>query len=194
MIKYLLMDVHGVLTDGKERKRMVAYLEKRRGMHRRKHNVMWKKYINELDDGKMQPSSYLKIVNGTFGTDFSVREYYGLFLKRIKVNHALLRKLRSVKNVCIVSDTLSPITSGLDALFGRQFSKYRKFYSFRYGKGKPEGLLGVVVRKLGARPKDCLLVDDSKKNIRTAKKAGLNAVLFRNNKALFREFRRFGII
>jgi len=193
MIKYLLVDVHGVLTDGREGRRMVAYLEKKRGMDGAEHTALWKKYVSDLDDGKKLPKDYLKVVNKTFGTKFSVSEYYGLFLKGIRVNRALLRRLKAIKGVCIVSDTLPPITSRLDALFGRQFAKYRKFYSFRYGKGKPRGLLNVVVRKLGARPGECLLVDDSRKNIAAAKGAGLNAVLFRGNKKLFRDLKKFGV-
>ncbi|MBU3896562.1 MAG: HAD-IA family hydrolase [Nanoarchaeota archaeon] len=195
MIKYILLDVHGVLTDGNERKRLLTHLRRKRGINYTLHNLIWQKYINDLDKKIKIPKDYIKIINNTFNTHFSIKEYYGMFLKQIKTNNILLKKMNNItdKKICIVSDTLPPISSGLNKVFGPDFKKYKKFYSFRFGATKAEGLLKQVLINLKAEPAECLLIDDSEKNIEVAIKTGINGIVFKTNKALFNELQKLDI-
>ena len=102
-LRYLLLDVHGVLTDGKERKRFIALMGKKHKMDCDKHNSLWVSHLSDLDTGKEKPGEYIKAVNRTFHTRFSAKEYYGTYLKQIKRNRPLIRKIDEVKYVFILS-------------------------------------------------------------------------------------------
>jgi len=186
ILEYILLDVHGVLTDGNERKRFLSQMKNKYDMDYDQHNSLWVKHIGNLDKKIVKPSDYIKVVNKTFHTNFTVNEYYEFFLKQIKVNEILMKKLNETEiKVCIVSDTLFPISSGLNKIFGRQFQAYKKFYSFQLGVTKAEGMLDIVIKRLSIRPEKCLFIDDNSRNIEVARELGIHALLFKTNKELF---------
>src|SRR5258708_20576011 len=185
-IKYILLDVHGVLTDGNERKRFLAKMEETYNIDYDQHNMLWVSHLDELDRGKEKVSEYIRVVNKIFHTHFSPKEYYDLFLQQIVVNKALLRKLHTIKNkIYIVSDNVSGISVGLNNVLGKDFRKYKKFYSCKLVLTKAYGLLQIVVEKLKIKPEECLFIDDNKTYTEAAKKKGIDTMLFRTNKALF---------
>src|SRR3989344_3303233 len=71
-IKYLLVDIHGVLTDGQERKRFLEQMSTDYGMDYEKHNSLWANHIEALDVGQETATEYLTLVNNTFHTQISV--------------------------------------------------------------------------------------------------------------------------
>ena len=188
---YIFLDVHGVLTDGNERKRFLAQMEERYGMEYKQHNSLWNAHLDRLDKGLEKASGYVSAINRTFHTHLSVNDYYGMFLKQIKVNKALMEKLDEIGvKVCIVSDNLLPISTGLNKILGQRFQKYRKFYSFQLGVTKMGGMLQSVLKRLETKPGKCLLIDDSKKNIEAGKEIGIHALLFKTNRELFFELEK----
>lgn len=193
VFKHILLDVHGVLTDGKERERFIAHMKKAYGMNTQEHNSLWVNNIDALDKKIKKESDYLKNINKTFNTNISVKEYYRIFLRYIKINKTLINKLEKIKNyqICIVSDNTPEISKGLPTIFGLSFKKYRKFFSFQLGMTKRERMLSAVVEALHAKPQECLFIDDSSKNIAVAKELGINSILFKNNKELFNEWKNY---
>ncbi len=193
-IRYLLLDVHGVLTKPGRTKRFLPYMEKRYGMDHDRHNALLYRYLDELESGAKKQSEYLRVINNAFGTSISVGEYYRLFGLSVKLNEHFIRKLSRMSiRICIVSDDAPPLSVSLGKALDRRFKSYRKFYSYQYGYCKTDGLLKDVLKELDAKPEECLFVDDRKKNIDVAKKMGMNVILFKTNKELFAEFRRYGI-
>jgi len=184
---YLLLDIHGVLTDGKERKRCLVFMENKYGMNHEQHNKLWLAHLNNLDRGLEQASEYIDIVNKTFHTHFSVKEYYRILASQIVVNKVLFEKLQKINShrICIISDNFLSITICLNTVLGEQFKQWKKFYSFRLGTVKSENLLKKTMKALNATPEDCLFIDDNEKNIEVAKKIGMKAILFKTNKELF---------
>lgn len=180
--KYILLDVHGVLTDGNERKRFLDQMQEKYGMDYEQHNSLWVSHIDNLDKGLEKARDYLKLVNQTFKTNISIKEYYEKFLEEIHVNAELLKELESTGcKVFIVSDNVPDISTGLDKIFGSYFSKLKKFYSFQLGMTKRDGMLQAVLKNLSVKPNECLFIDDSTKNIEVAREIGINAVLFKSN-------------
>ena len=183
MIKYILLDVHGVITDGMERKRFLRFMQKKYKIDYEEHNKLWTAHLKKLDVGKEKASKYLNEINKRFGRNFSVNEYYGIFLKRIIPNKVFLGTLNEIKGIkiCIVSDTLPPITSGLRKIFGSKFQSYKKYYSYNVGKTKSNlGFFAYVLKDLHAQAKDCIFIDDNEGNVKLARKVGINSILFRN--------------
>jgi HAD superfamily hydrolase (TIGR01509 family) len=193
VLKYILLDVHGVLTDGNERKRFLCKMEKIYNMNYDQHNSLWLSHIHDLDIGEEKASDFIKVVNKTFNTLISVKDYYVMFLEEIRINRRLIKKLRDTGfKVCIVSDSLPQISTGLSKIFGQDFRKYRKFYSFHLGAIKSEGMLKKVLIKLeSTSPEKYLFIDDNLKNVEVAKQMGINAILFRTNKELFNELKKY---
>lgn len=191
MIKYILVDVHGVLTQGDERRKLLSVMEKKYSIDFGQHNSLWINYVNSLDTKIESSKKYIEIFNQTFNTNFSINEYFKMFLDQIVPNQELLEKLNSLKEneICIVSDNLIDLSNGLNKIFGPVFESYQKFYSHDFGLIKSEGLLKIVLEKLKADPKYCLFIDDSPKNIGVAKSLGMNALLFENNQKLFTEIK-----
>ena len=183
MIKYILLDVHGVITNGMERKRFLRFMHKRYKMNYKEHNKLWAEHLKKLDVGKEKATEYLNEINKKFGKNFSVNEYYSIFLKQITPNKAFLRSFNKINGIkiCIISDTLPPITSGLKRIFGSGFKNYRKYYSYKIGKTKSDArFFNHVLKDLRTPAKDCIFIDDNKGNVEIAKDIGINAILFRN--------------
>jgi putative hydrolase of the HAD superfamily len=193
MIKYILVDVHGVLTSGDERKFFLSKMEKEYGINSEQHNSLWLNHIDNFNVGLETAADYLKIFNQIFNTNISVDKYFEIFIDQIKPNIELLKKLESFKDyqIFIVSDNLVNLSKGLGKVLGNTFEKYPKFYSFEFGLTKTKGLLKIVLDKLKANPSECLFIDDSPKNIQVAKDLGINGLLFENNQKLFAELNSF---
>ena len=192
IIKHILLDVHGVITEGNERKHFLSQMEKKYDMDFKLHNELWVKHIDSLDKNIEKTSDYIEIVNTTFHTSFSVNEYYGMFLKHIKVNRVLIKKLdKTGIKIYIVSDNILPISTGLNKVFGMPFKKYKKFYSYKLGLTKKEGMLKKVTKLAYIKPNECLFIDDSKRNIDAAKEIGINTLLFKTNRKLFLDLKKF---
>jgi len=95
-ISYILVDIHGVLTDGHERKRFLEYMFANYGMDYDQHNSLWTNHIAALDTNQETTVKYLDIINNTFGTQISVNQYFQTVIEQIHVNDALLELLRDL--------------------------------------------------------------------------------------------------
>ncbi len=62
------------------------------------------------------------------------------------------------------------------------------------GVRKPNAkIYKIVLKKLKLSAKNCLFIDNQMWNIKSAQKLGVNCILFKNNKQLFKEFDKFGV-
>lgn len=86
------------------------------------------------------------------------------------------------------------ISQGLDKIFGKQFKKYQKFYSFELKTIKSEDMLIKIVKQLNTTPEQCLFIDDSSKNIERAKEIGINTILFKTNKQLLHNIKNYNMV
>ena len=190
--RYILLDVHGVLTDGNERSRFFSLMSKRYGIGYNKHNDLWMAHLKNLDIGVENAKNHVDSVNKAFNMSLSVDEYYETMTSQIKVNQFLLETLKRFENheICIVSDTFPEISSRLDSIFGEQFKKYKKFYSFEFGKIKKDGLLKGVLKAIDAKPSECILIDDNKENVDAANRLGMYGILFTSNSQLKNDITR----
>ncbi|MBI2045236.1 HAD family phosphatase [Candidatus Pacearchaeota archaeon] len=67
-------------------------------------------------------------------------------------------------------------------------------YSFEVGISKPDKKsYELIIEKLGAKPEECLFIDDHEKNIIAAKGLGINAIHFKDSNQLIRDLNKFDI-
>lgn len=52
-------------------------------------------------------------------------------------------------------------------------------------------LFNLILKKMDVLPQECLFIDNSKSKIESAKKAGLNTMLFENREQFFRDIEKF---
>lgn len=86
LIKYILLDIHGVLTEGNERKSFLSVMHKKYNIDESTHNALWANHITKLDKGIEKDSEYINLFNETFNTSFTIKKYYAYFLNEIRVN------------------------------------------------------------------------------------------------------------
>lgn len=191
-IQHLLVDIHGVLTQGDERKKFINLLSKKYSIDPEKHNSIWLEHLPNLDIGKEKASDYLDTVNNVLKTNFDIKNYFQQFAQQIIPNQRLINKLKKYKEkTTIVSDNVFELSQAINHVFGLDFKNFKKFYSYQIGKTKSSGMLEDIIKKINTDPKSCLFIDDSERNIDAAKKLGINTILFRDNKELFYELKKY---
>lgn len=188
-IDHILVDIHGVLTQGNERKKFIDYFSKKYHLDSETHNSLWLKYVNDLDIGSKTSQDYLNEVNQTFKTKFNSKFYFSNFAQKIIFNKRLINWLKNkYSKVSIVSDNVLELSQAINNIFNINLNKY---YSYQFKKTKSSGMLEDVLQKIKAQPSKCIFIDDSERNIQAAQKIGINAILFKDNSQLFSELRKY---
>lgn len=191
-IKHLLVDIHGVLTEGDERKKFIDFLSKKYSIDSDKHNSIWLEHLANLDIGKEKAVDYLNQVNKVFKTNFDLKFYFKQFAQQIIPNQKFINELKKhLQKTIIVSDNVLELSQAINNAFGSDFKNFQKFYSYQFGKTKSSGMLEDVIKKINANPNYCLFIDDSERNIEVAKKLGINTILFKNNQDLFHNLKKY---
>ncbi len=121
-------------------------------------------------------------------------EYYQKIAKIDKDMIKLVDKLR-LKGYIVgaLSNTIYPqyIYNKKRGLF-KHFKPL--FMSNLIGMKKPfKNIYLYVINKLKVKPKDIIFIDDKLHNVKGAKSAGIDAILFKNKQQLIKDFRKRGI-
>ncbi|MBI2112015.1 HAD-IA family hydrolase [Candidatus Woesearchaeota archaeon] len=65
-------------------------------------------------------------------------------------------------------------------------------YMVKARKTEKEGF-EYLIKKIGAKPKEIVFLDDSEKNLLAAAKLGINTILFKNKEQLIRELKKLEV-
>ena len=207
-IKVLIFDIGGVLQLGRYSHHPVDG-HRLLGIHRTiaiKLNLSLDQYFDAIDtiyaksiEGKVSEKETLKIMAENLKTTPS--KLKTLFIKtykqHFKFNKLLFRQALKFKKhgykISILSDQwyLSK-----RALVSKSFIK--KFnpsiISCDVGMRKPNSkIYKLALKKIKTPAKNCIFIDNQEWNIKPAKKLGMKAILFKNNKQLFKELEEFGV-
>lgn len=104
----------------------------------------------------------------------------------------IVKKLRKKYKVFVISGNISERVKYLNKkyLLKNLFDGF--FFSFDCGVTKPDPeFLKIALKKLKANPRQCLLIDDSKKFNKVAKKLGMNGIVFQNADQLKSDLNKF---
>jgi len=114
-----------------------------------------------------------------------------------RVNQPLVDWIRSKQNnycICLLTNN-SP---ALDMLL---YEKYKirdlfcqVFNSVDIGVSKPSPeIFKYILEKLSAKVEECVSIDDSMENVKSAERLGFHGVIFRDNESLFSNFQKLGL-
>lgn len=145
----------------------------------------------------------------------SEKQYWNYAIKKLKSNKISHQKLQALwnkifwpnkKSLKLIPKLKKHYKLGLLSNMGRGHIKHLKktykiskpfnvsIFSAQVGMRKPDPkIYKLILKKLKVRPKQTVFVDDIKRNINAAKKIGINGILFKNNRQLFRDLKKFGV-
>ena len=102
----------------------------------------------------------------------------------------IIRKLKNNYNLILLSDY---IAEWLDYIYENNTDIdifEHKYFSYAHGKIKiDEGFFQYVLEDLNICPNDTIFIDDRKDNVDTAKKIGIQGIIFENAKQLEKELK-----
>lgn len=205
-IKAIIFDVGGVLAlgesiimNGKQRNSVHLYIAK-------KLNISLDQWFDAIDttyaksiEGKLSEDKVLKIIAKNLKIPIKKLETIvkKSYKKNFKQNKQLFKRINNIKKkgykLAVLSDQwyLSQ-----EALMPKKL--YKKFDAVvvscevKMRKPNPK-MYKLVLKKLKISPKKALFIDNQEWNIKPAKKIGMNTILYKNNKQLFKELSKLEI-
>jgi len=195
MIKAVIFDNNGVLTTGNV-KGPFPKVAKFFGISPDKLKIFWSKGSKKLDRGKITIDKFLKDLIKEIDPkkDFQKLQeiYYSCYKPKKEVRN-FAKKLSKNYEVALLTN------------FGNAFKKYNKiweldrifpkdkiFVSYVLKMIKPHRqIYKYVLKKLRRRPEETIFIDDNKKYIEGAKKAGMNTILFKSLPQLKKDLSKY---
>jgi HAD superfamily hydrolase (TIGR01509 family) len=148
--------------------------------------------LHELCCGRMTEDEYLARIRKATRWDIPASELKRIirrnFQKRVPGMAPLLRRLARQYGLVLLSDHAAEWAAYIHRIHPWLELFRPRFFSFALGqtKKKPSTFRKVLVA-LGRNPADCLLIDDSAKNVAAAATVGLRGLRFTSAAALGRE-------
>lgn len=127
----------------------------------------------------------------------SYNEYMDLFNKDIKpikgMEKIILKLYNNYKLATIINEGSEWANYKLDISgFRKYFQKNFISGDLRLAKPQPEIYLHVL-KKLNAKPEECIFIDDKKENCIAAIKLGIKSIIFKNTNQLKKELVKYNI-
>ncbi|MBQ8814045.1 MAG: HAD family phosphatase [Lachnospiraceae bacterium] len=199
MIRHIIFDIGNVLVAFQWEKRFKSFCSSPEELERlAKATVlsdMWKEYDrgvlseDELMDGFIRNDPELESVIRTCLSSYSgmlrTYDYTISWIKELKQNGYNVYYLSNMPAVA-VRDCAD------DLEFIRKTDGGILSYSERMVKPDP-AIYYLLMERYGLRPEECVFLDDSEKNIKTACALGMQGILFQNKEQACEELRKLGV-
>lgn len=107
---------------------------------------------------------------------------------------SLVKRLKKMHKIFVISGNTPDRVKYLNKKYhvNKLFDGF--FFSFDLGVTKPSPkFLKIALERLKAKPKECLLIDDSKEFNAVAKKLGINCIVFKNAAQLTKDLNKLKI-
>ncbi|MBR9701478.1 HAD family phosphatase [Candidatus Pacearchaeota archaeon] len=207
-IKAIIFDVCGVLALDK-RKDAAKYNRRVLGVHEyvaKKLKISLDQYFDSID------TDYTKSMAGEISEEKVVKEiaanfkitpkklkklYLGAYESHFKQNEQLFKELSKLEKQGYILAVLSDQWHlSEDPLMPKKL--YKRFgvliVSCDVGLRKPDPkIYKLVLKKLKLKPSQTVFVDNQEWNLKPARKLGMKAIQFKNNKQLFQDLKELGI-
>lgn len=194
MIKAIVFDWFGVCTE-EFSKRLVRGLGKK--INRNGYAILesYKKYELDFTLAKISSRNVLKNMFRDLKVDKNVDDYLHIFNKTSKIRNDVLKLAKMLKKrykTALLSDNFYEMTRTIRKKINLRDYFGIALFSNEVGLVKKrDKIYKVVIKKLGFKPGECVLIDDRKENIKRAKRLGINGILFKNIKQLKRDLIKF---
>ncbi|MCX8189777.1 MAG: HAD family phosphatase [Candidatus Diapherotrites archaeon] len=201
MIKVVVFDIGGVLIERPSKKRL-KFFAKDFGLNtRQKEKVVeaYKKMELKWMKGLIKEKDLISELLKKVGAKAKSRKVWKDYLKKAyKEKKEVIEVVKAIKKagykLAILSNASSP---DVEYLKEKKFMKLfdYAFFSCELRCAKPEKKIFVkMLRVLGVKTKEIILVDDLKENVIAAKKIGMKAIVFKDLVSLKKGLKHYGII
>ena len=198
MIKAIIFDTGGVLLDYNT-VWYYEYLAKKTGIPEKRVERAIVPLMTEMDIGKMTLDQMQRRAGRALGIAASDVEWVNGLSKMAKPNRKVVNLLKGLskhyKIFIFSNDTKSRYRFLARLMYGnlkREGYVKKVFASCYIGYAKPDRRAYLyVLRRLGAKPGEVLFIDNTKANVDSAKKVGMQALLFTGYKRLAADMREF---
>jgi FMN phosphatase YigB (HAD superfamily) len=154
--------------------------------------------LQELCCARLTEDEYLERIVNRRGWSVSVEDLKSVirrnFHRRVPGTQLVLNRLKPRYELVLLSDHALEWITYIREVHSF-FDKFEaSFFSYELGqtKGDPTTFV-LVLDELGQRPRQCLFVDDSERNVATARSVGLPGIRFADSVQLVRQLRRAGV-
>ncbi|PIY69014.1 hypothetical protein COY90_02885 [Candidatus Roizmanbacteria bacterium CG_4_10_14_0_8_um_filter_39_9] len=200
MIKHIIFDLGNVLLDQKTVSADV-YFASVLGISEMDSKTFYETYHGDAVKGSVSFVDLVSLYKENFKCDLSKEEIYTrykqLYIHDVKsVNIALIELIKRLKinySIYMMTNTLQPHFDHWKTLdINHYFNRLFRSDADHFIKPEKESYL-YVVNKIGAKAEECIFVDDLAINVRGAKDAGLQGIVYQNNNLLKRDLLKFGV-
>lgn len=197
MIKAVVFDFGGVIVnDHSTTKDFVHGFSKEFRIDAEEISEVWLWNKEKLYKGKISSREIDDIIRKNFNVDKFSEKYEIYYLKHTTPDRNILIMALKLKNNYRVA-----LLSNMD-IFRVRANRKRNMFSYfdtavlsaDVGYMKPEKeIFEILLKKLDVKPNEVVFVDDNEKNLRMAKRFGMEVVLFRNYEQMVSDLKRFGV-
>ena len=202
MIKHLIFDFGGVFLDLGEDKKVHYNIDKIFGIPEEKAVEIWKEHKEKLLLGQETPKEFLTRMNALLGASLDPDATHESWLalnqiEKKQINWELVEYVEDLSKKYLIH----MLTNNID--LNKKPESYKSatkhfhniFQSFEMGHKKPykEAYLHVL-KKINAKPEECIFVDDIQKNVDAANDLGIKGILYTDLEKLKKDFGVLGII
>jgi len=198
MVKAIIFDIGGVLDKGKPEEHWVE-LCKSLNLDFEKFQAIRKKYTDDARIGKLSTKEYVSQIAKDLGLKYEDLFSNWLRTKRenMKIDKEIENLIKNLKKKGYKVATLSNIIE-LHHQVRIENKAYDLFdfavISFKERIDKPnEKIYQIVIDKLKLPPEEMVFIEDSERNLKTAKKLGMKTILFKDNKQLIKDLKDLGV-
>ncbi|MFH1970941.1 MAG: HAD family phosphatase [Patescibacteria group bacterium] len=201
MIKTVIFDVGGVLKSDSSIN-IEKYVCSRLNITTEKYHTVCSEIIPSLVKGEITELQFwklfLKNINSSKKLDSVKNVWKDAHKKSFKINEQVFDMAKKIKEKGYIIAVLSNATqSNVD--INRKSKVYSLFpvciLSCEVGLMKPDPkIYKLTLKKLNAKPKETLFIDDRKINIEPAKKLGIQTILYKSSEQLKKEFIKLNLL
>ena len=192
MIRHVILDIGGVLI---LKEYGFLYILQKKYKFR---ISMAEKLLIKLNKGSdtfgFDFFQYVKTFNKYIGSSLTFSQFQKMKFDNIVFNKELIKfckKNKKIFKTSIFSDNGKFNVPYLKKYMHTSKWIYKQLYSCEYGVGKSsEDFFKILLKKLNAKPEECIYIDDVPEYVKRAKKFGMHTVCFQNNKQLFKQLEK----
>jgi epoxide hydrolase-like predicted phosphatase len=198
VVKFIIFDFGGVfVTNGIKAARKIFSKKLKVDLEKFWFEEM-KSYWNKLKTGKISEDYFWKKFKEKLkkmGKDFDEDEFKKTFFKYQKKNKKVANIIENLRKKGYRTAILSNnVRAWMDEYNKRD--NLKKYFdvivsSDEIGYAKPsKKIYEIFLKKVGAKPEDCIFVDDKERNLKTAEKIGMKTIVFKGVKHFEKELNK----
>lgn len=196
MIKLIIFDVGGVI-DTFDESEYTHYITRKLGLNSREFALALIPLLDRMEIGEMDIPEAEKILAKKFNVSQQKLEWNSAFLKLNHINTDVIRLINSLSKKYKIA-ILTNVSKSRHMEKMKHYMhrvKYNALFTSCYLKmRKPDHkIYRFVLKKMGAKPKEAVFIDNLKINTEGADEIGINTIQFKNYNGLVKKLRRLGI-